>query len=372
MISSIRQVLDAWRGSGSNAVTVPPMDGALRPNQVIEEARAVLTIPAPDNLTHDQGKVMFSSGIKVMALDPASGAASLFGAFEQPVSCLAAHCGSVAVGLDNGQVLIRGGPHDGAALAQVGGRAIVCPTAVAFADPHTVLLCAGSQQTSPSDWKRDLMARNASGSVWRIDLASGSAVCLADRLAYPYGIAIEANGHVIVAESWRSLLVRLLANGSLEVVLDSLPGYPARLAPAADGEGYWLSIFAPRSQLIELVLRESDYRVDMMRECEPEHWVAPSLRATQSYLEPLQGGALKQLGMLKPWAPTRSYGLVVRLGRAFQTTLSFHSRADGARHGVTSCTDLGDDLLATSKGGDVIVSVDLDTDDAGRTHDAAD
>jgi hypothetical protein len=28
--------------------------------------------------------------------------------------------------------------------------------------------------------------------------------------------------------------------------------------------------------------------------------------------------------------------------------------------------------LATSKGGDVIVSVDLDTDDAGRTHDAAD
>jgi hypothetical protein len=365
-------MLDAWRGSGSHAVTVPPMDGALRPNQAIEEARALLSIAEPDNLSSDRGRMTFSSGLKVMALDPVSGAASELEVFERPVACLAAQGGSLAVGLENGQVLIRGGPHDGAAFTRVGGRAIVCPTALAFADPHTLLMCAGSQQTSPSDWKRDLMARNASGSVWRIDLAAGSAVCLADRLAYPYGVGVEANGDVIVAESWRSRLIRLRATASPDVVLDGLPGYPARLAAAADRDGYWLSVFAPRSQLIELVLREGGYRIDMMRECAPEHWVAPSLRAPQSFLEPLQGGALKQLGTLKPWAPTRSYGLVVRLDRAFQMTRSFHSRANGTRHGVTSCADLGASLVATSKGGDVIVSIDLEIENAGRTHDAAD
>jgi sugar lactone lactonase YvrE len=360
MIELVQRALDAWRGGGPYSVTVPPMDGALRPNQAIEEAHSLLTVVEPDNLTRDEGRILFSTGDTVMALDPGGGAPSLVETFPRPVSCLAAQGGCLAVGLEDGQVLIRGAPHDGVALSHVAGRAIVCPTAVAFADPHTLLLCSGSQQTSPADWKRDLMARNASGSVWRINLLDGSAACLADRLAYPYGIGIQPNGDLILAESWQSQLIRLRANASPEVVLGGLPGYPARLAPAADGEGCWLAIFAPRSQLVEFVLREHDYRADMMRECAPDHWVAPSLRAPQSFLEPLQGGALKQLGTLKPWAPSRSYGLLVRLDRAFRTTESFHSRANGTRHGVTSCIDVGGSLLATSKGGDVIVSIDLD------------
>jgi hypothetical protein len=60
------------------------------------------------------------------------------------------------------------------------------------------------------------------------------------------------------------------------------------------------------------------------------------------------------------------------LDRAFQTTLSLHSRANGVRHGLTSCAELGASLLATSKGGDVIISVDLDSADVGRSDDAAD
>ena len=38
-------------------------------------------------------------------------------------------------------------------------------------------------------------------------------------------------------------------------MLDELPGYPARLSPAQDG-GFWLAVFAGRTQLIEFVLRE--------------------------------------------------------------------------------------------------------------------
>ena len=41
--------------------------------------------------------------------------------------------------------------------------------------------------------------------------------------------------------------------------------------------------------------------------------------------------------------------------------LSLHSRADGVRHGVTSCLELGDRLLVASKGGGVIVSINLAT-----------
>ena len=132
------------------------------------------------------------------------------------------------------------------------------------------------------------------------------------------------------------------------------------MSPAAGG-GYWLAVFAPRSQLIEFVLRERDFRTCMMDEVDEGLWIAPTLEPTQTFLEPLQGGALKHLGILKPWAPTRSFGLVVRLDEDFQPLFSMHSRADGRRHGITSCLEIDGRLLTTSRGGNVIVS--LPTDD---------
>jgi hypothetical protein len=74
----------------------------------------------------------------------------------------------------------------------------------------------------------------------------------------------------------------------------------------------------------------------------------------------MQVGELKQLGILKPWAPARSYGLVVRLDGEQEPQSSLHSRADGRRHGITSCVEIGSRLLATSKGGDAIVSIPLE------------
>ena len=64
----------------------------------------------------------------------------------------------------------------------------------------------------------------------------------------------------------------------------------------------------------------------------------------------MQGSGLKQMGILKPWAATRSYGLVVRCDAEMQPLASYHSRADGIIHGVTSiCEDRGD-LLVSAKG----------------------
>jgi len=122
----------------------------------------------------------------------------------------------------------------------------------------------------------------------------------------------------------------------------------------------WLSIFAPRSQLIEFVLREPAYRRRMMAEINPDYWIAPALANSRSFLEPLQGGGVKQMGVLKPWAPSRSYGLVVKLDAAWQPVLSLHSRADGTRHGTTSVLEMEGNLYIASKGGDAILSVPVE------------
>jgi hypothetical protein len=96
-----------------------------------------------------------------------------------------------------------------------------------------------------------------------------------------------------------------------------------------------------------------------MNEVDPRFGVTPSLHHALDYREPLQSGAIKQLGELKPWAPSRSYGLIAGLDEGFNPVESFHSRADGKRHGITSCVEINGRILATSKGGNVILDVEL-------------
>jgi hypothetical protein len=181
---------------------------------------------------------------------------------------------------------------------------------------------------------------------------------LADDLAYPFGVVVSATGEILASESWRHRLIVIEAQGAIRVVYDDMPGYPARLARDDESEDLWLAVFAPRTQLIEFVLRNPEYRKRMMAEIDPEYWIAPSLHCPQSYLEPLQIGGQKQLGEMKPWAPSRSCGLVVRLDRNYQPIESFHSRANGVRHGVTSCVPMKGRVMAASKGGNVIAAID--------------
>ena len=362
MISAVRSLFDRWRGSGAHAATVPPMDGVLGPNQAIEEAQLLLEADAPDNLASDGTRMVFSTGRAVLGLgvDGPLAAAEPIAAFDRPVSALALHADAgMAVGLEGGGVQVRGGRHDGKTISRVGDRPAACPTALLFADADTLFVALGSQRNAPSMWRHDLMQKNASGSVWRCDLASGAATCIADGLAWPCGLLAGRDGGLAVSESWRNRLVELRPGTRPSVVLADIAGYPGRLSPASNG-GSWLSVFAPRSQLVEFVLREDDYRASMLAEVEPEYWVAPSLSAAHSFLEPMQLGGLKQLGILKPWAPTRSYGLVIGLDRSCEPLTSFHSRADGRRHGITSVLEDSGRLILTSKGGNAIVSVPLD------------
>jgi hypothetical protein len=367
MMGPLQRAMDYFRGTGDAAITLPPMDGAIRPNQAIEIAPLVLAIERPDNLVRDGRRIVFSSGKAVLALtgteaETATAAAAktdTIARFDSEVTCLATDDdGNLVVGLNDGTISFAAGPRRGQTIADPGARPS-CPTALLI-DGASLIICHGSRQNPPSAWKHDLMQRGSSGSVWRIDLATGTTKCLSAGLAFPYGLIPGPAGNFAVSESWRHRVVAVPQSqgGAASVLLDHLPGYPARLAPAAGG-GYWLCVFAPRSRLVEFVLRERNFCTDMLREVEPDYWVAPSLSSGESFLEPLQGGGIKQLGILKPWAPSRSYGLLIRLDANFHPVASFHSRADGSRHGVTSCLDLGERVLVASKGGDAIVTLDL-------------
>jgi hypothetical protein len=358
VIGAVKRAWENWRGGGEAAVTVPPMDGALRPNRRLEEAPAAISAAAPEDIVTDGKQVLYASGASVFRLDRNTGAPGILRSFDSPVVSLAlSPSGLIAVGLDDGRIVIIGGADDGATITKLGSRQSTCPTALLFVSETELLVAQGSASRRSSEWKHDVMLRGATGSVWRVGLG-GEAKLLADRLSWPYGLALADGGAVAVSESWLHRVVLIGADGGKRAVLDDLPGYPARLSPASDG-GYWLSIFAPRNQIIEFVQREPEFLRRMMAEVDPAYWAAPSLHPSSTFLEPLQGGAQKHLGMLKPWAPSRSNGLVAHLDRNFRPTRSFHSRADGLRHGVTASAEIDGSLLVASKGGDVIAAIDL-------------
>lgn len=356
MAHALRNFVDRFLGRGSAAVTVPPLDGALKPNSLLELAPPGFTVPQPDNIAVAGGAILYSSG---NAITGTNGRPVL--TLASPVTAIAVSAaGLLAVASEAGGIEIHDRGYARQPVRWADKEAQACVTAMTFADDNTLIVCTGSSQNKASDWQRDLLDHGHSGALWRLDLAGGTASRIIGKLAFPYGVVVDANGNYIVSESWQKRLVTVSPAGKITGrVLDDLPGYPARISASGRG-GYWLSIFAPRSQLIEFVLHEPEYRKVMMAEVDPQYWIAPALRSGVSYREPMQGGALRQMGILKPWAPTRSYGLVVELNENFVPVRSLHSRADGRRHGITSAIEHDGQLWLTSRGGDEVIALDLD------------
>ncbi|ESY63690.1 MULTISPECIES: hypothetical protein [Mesorhizobium] len=340
-------ILDLFRGK---AVTIPPLDGAFRPNTRLDDAPAFAELTEPDNLLVSGDRLLASSGNAVYSL-AAETEPKVVETFSSPITALAlSRSGELTVGLENGKLLIGGQE-----ISLPAG--VRCITALAYAEDGTLWLANGSLDHTPSQWAADLMKKGASGSLWKRDPAGGDFRKAAGDLAFPYGLH-PVGGDVLVSESWRHQLIRLDgATGSRSTVLTHLPGYPARLSPSADG-GAWLTLFAPRNRLIEFVLQETHYRQDMIDQVPPAYWIAPALASSRSFLEPLQCGGIRTMGIHKPWSPSRSYGLVVRLDQRMQPQFSLHSRANGTRHGICSVAEKDSQLLIASRGGDCILSVD--------------
>ena len=345
MIGALRQMADRLLGRGSAALTVPPLDGALKPNNRLEEVPAGIAATAPCALIRSGDQVFWAEGARVM-----SESGPVLAAGGEITALAAMPDGRLAVAAEGQGISLAGFVPQ--ALA-----GLSCVTALAFDAKGALWIAVGSTVNPFAQWSRDFLERRQAGWVYRFDPASQSLQIIADRLAFPFGLLPTPAG-MVVSESWASRLIRLDDAGRVTQLMDDLPGYPAGLSASAKG-GAWLALFAPRSPLLELVLREPDYRRAMMAEVDPEYWIAPALRSGLSFHEPMQGGALKQMGILKPWAPTRSSGLVVELGPDFVPLQSLHSRAGGRRHGVTSVLECNDQLWVAAKGGDEVLRLDL-------------
>ena len=346
MIAAIHSFTNRLLGRGDAAITVPSFDGALKPNQALERAETLFASDTIEDLATDGRLIYLADGSRLLQLDGVG--ATQVKAFDRPLSALAiSPNGALAVALDGTEVQLF------ASLESDRPRAVFATglnavNALAFAPGGALLATDGSRLRGVNEWARDLMELGATGRVLALDAASGSAKPLAESLRYAFGVCATQT-ETLVSESWAHRLVAVGGSGPPRIVLPHLPVYPSRLSPASSG-GYWLTAFAARTLLVEFVLREPAFRRRMMAEIDPEYWVAPRLRSGKSFKEPMQGAHLKTMGVVKPWAPPRSYGLVIRVAADGAPLYSLHSRVDGSNHGVVSAIEVGGDLVMVARG----------------------
>jgi hypothetical protein len=360
MLGKITAALDRLRGAGDASVAIPLFDGALKPNSLLEEAPVFAVVEGMSDiaLAADGESLYICAGPTLLKAD-LDGAVSSVAAYERPILAMACTKGCVALAFEGGLRLLRADLSERANLQTLGSEQLTCITALAFADDErTLYIARGSTKGSAFDWKRDLLTQGHTGQLLSLDIQHLSGAALASGLRWPNGIVQRPDGALLVSEAWTHCLLSITSDGRISVAYPDLPGYPARLSRAAGG-GYWMSLFAKRTQLIEFVLREPEYRQKMMETIPEKYWIAPCYRSGHDFLEPLQFGAVRQMGILKPWAPSNSYGVVVRLNNELVPQFSCHSRAGGRHHGTVNAVESQGQLFVASRGSNSVLKLSL-------------
>ncbi|MCJ8056107.1 SMP-30/gluconolactonase/LRE family protein [Shinella curvata] len=131
------------------------------------------------------------------------------------------------------------------------------------------------------DWPVDALESRGNGRIICHDPKTGKTHTALRNLIFPNGVCTAHDGQsILFAESWACRINRYYISGpkagTLERVLDRLPGYPDNINRASDGT-YWAAIMGMRSPALDVALRMPGFRKRMARRIAPDQWLYPNL-----------------------------------------------------------------------------------------------
>lgn len=346
-------------GFHKKAPTISLLDGPLCPNDKLEEAGSIPLKDPDDICLASDGTLLVTSSNSILRLaNWSSGEFQPVAEFDRSVTALDCRDdGTIAVALDQGGIKLvdRHGkihsPWTSKKLSANVGRAL------RFSRKGSLFAADACRGNGQFPHLHDLFAEAGSGRVLKLE-DNGDGEVVAEGLRYPHGITEIEPGLLVVAESWSACLCRISCRTSQKsILIGDLPGYPARIHSFPGG--FILTCFARRDPLIEFILTEKRYVARMTQELPPELWIAPRLSAKTDYRLPIQSGATRLFGALKPWAPSFSYGLIMIFDSNFMPMASAQSRANGRRHGITAALEWRGDLIAVSKGSNELLKLSM-------------
>lgn len=131
------------------------------------------------------------------------------------------------------------------------------------------------------EWPTDSLEARGNGRIICHDPRTGKTSTVLRNLVFPNGIVMASDGQsLLFAESWACRISRYWFDGpkkgTVEVVIDDLPGYPDNLNRASDGN-YWLAIMGVRSPVFDLAMKRPAFRRRMSKKLPGDEWLAPNL-----------------------------------------------------------------------------------------------
>ncbi len=327
------------------------LEGMLGPNGRLDDA-AGMKIAAPDALcVAADGKLLVSSGARVLALGAWDGAPETFATFDAPVTALCQGAGGlVAIGLAGGRLAVRDGsgrPVAGWTLPE-GRVASVVDCAFTSGDELVLVDCGyghGDNLLAQAAW--DDQPRGQLVSLHR----SGETRAIASGLHCPMGVCLDAaDGLLVSLLEWASIV-----DGTGKVRQAGYPGYLGRLRRTSGG--FALACLSRRDPLIEFLKTERAFVAAMKAKIEPRHWIAPRANPEFSHDFPIELGATRLYGEVKPWAPSFSYGLLIEMDAGLMPVGSAQSRANGQRHAICDVAVWKGDLIAVSRASGEILNL---------------
>lgn len=327
------------------------LEGVLGPNGRLDEAKG-LRVDAPEALAISaDGRLLFSSGGRVMTLRDWQGEHEIWASFDAPVTALCCSRGGlVAVGLESGAVAVLdagGKPVEGWALPA--GRVATVVDCIFRADDELLLVDCGYEGGA------DLLARATWDDEGRGQLVSlrrsGEMRVVLPDLHAPMGVCLDADGNALVSLLERASII----DATGKTVQSGYPGYLGRLRHTQNG--YALACLSRRDPLIEFLRTEQAFVAEMKTKIAPHHWIAPRVNPEFSHDLPIELGATRLFGEVKPWAPSFSYGLLIQMDEKLMPVGSAQSRANGQRHAICDVAVWKGDLVAISKASGEILNL---------------
>jgi ribose transport system permease protein len=150
-----------------------------------------------------------------------------------------------------------------------------------IADDGRVFFSEATKRYEIHDWPIDALEARGNGRIVCYDPRTNKTHTVLDHLIFPNGVCIGTDRQsFLFAESWRCTVKRYWFDGpkkgTLEVLLDNLPGYPDNINMSSDG-CYWMSLVGMRSPALDLAWQMPAFRRRMAKRVPQDEWLYPNL-----------------------------------------------------------------------------------------------
>jgi ribose transport system permease protein len=131
------------------------------------------------------------------------------------------------------------------------------------------------------EWPIDGLEARGNGRIICYDTKTGATRTALRGLKFPNGVAVASDGQsILFAETFGCSIKRYWfagpKKGSVEVVMDNLPGYPDNINLASDGN-YWLALVGMRSPSLDLAWKMPGFRRRMAKRVPVDEWLFPNI-----------------------------------------------------------------------------------------------